>query len=64
MCPLFFFVIHREVQSGAHLAREIVIIGFATIIITIGAISVVVAAIGGKSFLEKIGNTINEKQSD
>jgi Mechanosensitive ion channel, conserved TM helix len=41
-------------------AREIVIIGFATIFITIGSISIVITAIGGKSFLEKIGNSFNE----
>jgi hypothetical protein len=34
-------------------AREIVIIGFATII----------TAIGGKSFIEKIGNSVKEKQT-
>jgi hypothetical protein len=43
-------------------AREIVIIGFATLIITIGAISIVITAVGGRSFIEKIGNSINEKQ--
>lgn len=43
-------------------AREIVIIGFATIIITISAISIVITAIGGKSFIEKIGDSIKEKQ--
>ena len=46
-----------------NVAREIVIIGFATIIITIGAISIVITAIGGKSFVEKIGNSIKEKQT-
>ena len=44
-------------------AREIVIIGFATIFITIGAISIVITAIGGKSFVEKIGDSIKEKQT-
>jgi|SRR5664279_1920863 len=43
-------------------AREIVIIGFATIFITLGAISVVITLVGGKSFLEKIGNSFQEKQ--
>jgi len=42
-------------------AREIVIIGFATIFITLGAISIVLTAVGGKSFIEKIGNSFNEK---
>ena len=43
-------------------AREIVIIGFSTIIISLGAICIVITAIGGKSFIEKIGNSIKEKQ--
>lgn len=42
------------------IAREIVIIGFATLIITIGALSIVITAIGGKSFIEKIGDSIKE----
>ena len=41
-------------------AREIVIIGFATIFITIGAISIVLTAIGGKKFVEKIGNSLKK----
>ena len=39
-------------------ASEIVIIGFATIFITIGAISIVLTAIGGKKFVEKIRNSL------
>ena len=42
-------------------ARGIVIIEFATIFITISAISIVITAIGGKSFIEKIGNSFKEK---
>jgi hypothetical protein len=42
-------------------AREIVIIGFATIFITLGAISIVITAIGGKKFVDKIGNSFKEK---
>jgi hypothetical protein len=45
-------------------AREIVIIGFATIFITLGAISIVLTAVGGKSFIEKIGNSLKENKSD
>lgn len=44
-------------------AREIVIIGFSTIFITLGAIAIVITAIGGKGFVEKIGNSIREKQN-
>jgi hypothetical protein len=43
-------------------AREIVIIGFSTIFITISAISIVITVIGGKSFVERIGNSFKEKQ--
>jgi hypothetical protein len=43
-------------------AREIVIIGFSTIFITLGAIAIVITAIGGKSFVEKIGDSLKEKQ--
>jgi len=43
-------------------AREIVIIGFTTIFVTLGAISIVITAIGGKSFVEKIGNSLKEKK--
>ena len=44
-------------------ASEIVIIGFATIFVTIGAISIVITAVGGKGFLEKIENSFKEKQT-
>jgi hypothetical protein len=43
-------------------AREIVIIGFATIFITLGIIAIVLTAASGKSFVEKIEKTIKEKQ--
>ena len=43
-------------------AREIVIIGFATIFITLGAIAIVITAVSGKSFIEKIGGSFKEKQ--
>jgi hypothetical protein len=42
-------------------AREIVIIGFSTIFITLGAISIVITAVGGKSFIDKIGDSLKEK---
>jgi hypothetical protein len=45
-------------------ASEIVIIGFATIFITLGAISIVLTAVGGKSFIEKIGNSFQKKQTE
>ena len=57
---LFFSAIALVELDVAH---EIVIIGFATIFITIGAISIVLTAIGGKKFVEKIGNSFKEKQT-
>ena len=45
------------------LAREIVIIGFSTIFITLGCLTVVMAAIGGKTYLNKIGNDARGKKS-
>jgi hypothetical protein len=44
-------------------AREIVIIGFSTIFVTISAISVVITAIGGKNFVTNIGNSFKQKRS-
>ena len=41
-------------------AREIVIIGFSTIFITICVISIVITIIGGNNFFEKIGNSFME----
>jgi hypothetical protein len=43
------------------IAREIVIIGFATIFATLGLLTVVVAAVGGKTFLKKISESIEKK---
>lgn len=43
-------------------AREIVIIGFATIFITLGAIAIVLSAVNGKSFVEKIGDSFKGKK--
>ncbi len=45
-------------------AREIVIIGFATIFITLGAISIVITAVGGKNFVKKIGKSLKENKSE
>lgn len=43
------------------IAREIVVIGFATIIITLGALIVVITARGGKIFINKILQTFDEE---
>ena len=42
-------------------AREIVIIGFSTIFVTLGAISIVIVVIGGKRFISKIENSLKDK---
>lgn len=54
---LFFSAIALVELDVAH---EIVIIGFAAIFITLGAISIVLTAVGGKSFISKIGNSFKE----
>jgi hypothetical protein len=56
---LFFSAIALVELDVAH---EIVIIGFATTFITISAIAIVITAIGGRSFVEKIGDSFREKQ--
>ena len=42
-------------------AREIVVIGFSTIIVTLGALIVVVTARGGKTFINKILQSLDEE---
>jgi hypothetical protein len=42
------------------LAKEIVIIGFATIFITLGALTIVITIVGGKSFVDKIKGSLEE----
>jgi hypothetical protein len=44
-----------------NIAREIVIIGFATIFITLGLLTVVVAVVGGKNFIKKIIESFEEE---
>jgi len=44
-----------------NVAREIVIIGFTTIIVTLGALIVVVTARGGKTFINKVLQTFDEE---
>ena len=43
------------------IAREIVVIGFSTIFITLGAFTIVITIIGGKDFTKKIGETLGEE---
>ncbi len=42
------------------IAREIVIIGFSVTVITLGILTIVIAAIGGKSFVSKMLETLDE----
>jgi hypothetical protein len=42
------------------IAREIVVIGFATIFISLGLFTVVLAAVGGKEFIKKIEDSFGE----
>ncbi len=41
-------------------AREIVLIGFATIFITLGILTIVITAIGGKEFIQKIQQSLDD----
>lgn len=62
MIILLFFAAIALVEL--ELAQIIVIIGFATILITISVISIILTAIGGKGFVERIGNTFSKSSSD
>jgi hypothetical protein len=42
------------------IAREIVIIGFSTIFITLGAITIVITAVAGKEFIRKLEESFDE----
>jgi hypothetical protein len=44
-----------------NIAREVVIIGFATIMITLGILTIVITAFGGKDFIQKIEKTLEEE---
>lgn len=43
------------------IAREIVIIGFATVFISLGALAVVLTAVGGKDFVKKLQETLGDE---
>ena len=43
------------------IAREIVIIGFATIFITLGLFTIVLTAVGGKEFVKKLYDSLGEE---
>jgi Mechanosensitive ion channel, conserved TM helix len=44
-------------------AREIVIIGFGTIFVTLGAIAIVISVVGGKNFLKRIEDSLKEEKT-
>ncbi|MBN1398449.1 MAG: hypothetical protein JXA06_10500 [Bacteroidetes bacterium] len=56
---LLFFSAMALVEIN--IAREIVIIGFTTIIVTLGALAVVITARGNKNFLNRILQTFEEE---
>jgi hypothetical protein len=43
-------------------AREIIIIGFATIFVTLGAIAIVLTAVGGRNFLKRIEDSLKDER--
>jgi Mechanosensitive ion channel, conserved TM helix len=45
-------------------AREIIIIGFSTIFVTLGIVTVVVTAVGSKSFLKKLEDSFSKEIND
>ncbi len=58
---IFFFSISLVELD---VAKEIVIIGFGTIFITLGAITVVITSIGGRDFLKKLDNSQKDEKPD
>lgn len=55
---LFFFAM---ALTELDIAREIVIIGFTTIMVTLGGLAIVVTARGGKKFIDKILESLDEE---
>ena len=56
-CLLFFSAM---ALTEIDIAREIVVIGFSVTIITLGILAIVMTAIGGKGFVSKILETLEE----
>lgn len=55
---LFFFAM---ALTELDIAREIVIVGFTTIMITLGGIAIVLTARGGKKFIDKVLQSFDEE---
>lgn len=62
MILLLFFSAIALVEL--EVAQIIVIIGFATILVTISAISIILTAIGGKGFISRIGEQFKEEKTE
>ncbi len=60
MIILLFFSAIALVEL--EVAQIIVIIGFSTILVTISAISVILTAVGGKSFIKQVGEKFGNEQ--
>lgn len=60
-----FIILFFSAISLVHLdvARQIVIIGFSVIFITLGALAIVITAIGGKDFIRKIEQSFRKEDS-
>lgn len=61
MILLLFFSAIALVEL--EVAQIIVIIGFATILVTASAISIILTAIGGKGFVDRIGNQFKDEKT-
>ncbi len=57
---VFFLFFSAMALVELDIAREIVVIGFATIFISLGLFTVVLAAVGGKEFIKRIENGLGE----
>ncbi len=58
---IFFSAMALDILA---VAKEIVIIGFAVIILTLGAIAVVLVAIGGKRFIRRLEKSWKEEKAE
>jgi len=57
---VFFLFFAAMALVELDIAREIVVIGFATIFITLGLFTVVLAAVGGKEFVKRLEDSLGE----
>jgi len=57
---VFFLFFSAMALVELNIAREIVVIGFATIFISLGLLTVVTAAVGGKEFIKRLESGLGE----